>query len=107
MSLRKRLKVLAYGSTPGVRGAFPYFGCKVYFPRGSIAFLAACDQGVYEAQNVRLINSLIRPGSTFLDIGANIGLMALPVLHANPDARVTSFEASSNVIPYLARTIEE
>jgi FkbM family methyltransferase len=107
MSLRKRLKVLIYGSLPGARGSFPYFGTRVYFPNESQTFLAACDQGVYESANVSIINSLVRPATTFVDVGANIGLMSLPVLKANPDINVVAFEASPNVLPFLERTIAE
>jgi FkbM family methyltransferase len=105
MSLRKRLKRFLYGYCPGFAGAFPYFGAKVYFPPRSASFLAACQQGIFEAPNVRIIQRLVRPGTTYFDVGSNIGLMALPILHALPDCRVVSFEPSPNALPWLRRTI--
>jgi FkbM family methyltransferase len=105
MTLRKTVKRWIYGSCPGLAGAFPYFGTKVYFPPGSMSFLAAFDQGIFEAENVHLLTALTRPGTYCLDVGTNIGLMSLPVLKAVPEARVVSFEASPNVLPYLTRTI--
>jgi FkbM family methyltransferase len=106
VNLRKRIKKWLYGSCPGIAGSFPYFGAKVYFPKGSLNFLAACIQGVYENANVRLLASLVKPATTFLDVGAHIGLMSLPVLKAVQDAQVVAFEASPTILPYLRQTIE-
>lgn len=105
MTWRSKLKYWLYGSCPGFAGSFPYFATRVYFPKGSLSFAAACDQGIFEAHNVRLLQSLVRPGTFFLDVGTNIGLMSLPILNGNPDVHVVSFEASPNVLPYLTRTI--
>jgi len=107
MSFRKSAKRWLYGSCPGFAGAFPYFGTRVYFPKGSLSFLATCDQGIFEADNTRLLQGIVRPGTWLFDVGANIGLMALPVLQGVVDARVLSFEASPNVISFLKRTISE
>jgi FkbM family methyltransferase len=105
MSFRKSVKRWLYGSCPGFAGAFPYFGTKVYFPKGSQSFLAACEQGIFEADNARLLQGLCRPGSHMFDVGANIGLMALPVLQSVPDCKIVSFEPSPNTLPWLERTI--
>lgn len=107
MNLRQTMKWWLYGSCPGFAGAFPYYGVKVHFPKGSRSFWAACDQGIYEADNVRILLALARPDAVMFDIGANIGLMAAPVLRHEPKCRIVSFEPSPNVLPYLQRTIEE
>ena len=44
MTLRKILKRWLYGSCPGFAGAFPYYGVKIHFPKGSVTFCAACEQ---------------------------------------------------------------
>ena len=107
MTIRKRIKKWVYGYCPGFAGAFPYFGTKIYFPKGSWSFYAACEQGIFEADNVRILQSLARPGEMSFDVGANIGLMAAPVLRHEPNCRVVSFEPSLNVLPYIQRTIAE
>ena len=107
MTLRQRLKYWLYGYCPGFAGAFTYFGTKIYFPKGSLSFLAACQQGIFEADNVRLLQGLVRPGSLFFDVGTNIGLMSVPVMRTVPGARVVSFEPSPNSIPWLQRTMAE
>jgi len=49
--------------------------------------------------------SQARDDTYMLDIGANIGLMAIPVLQLKPRVRVLSFEPSPNTLPVLERTI--
>jgi len=101
VSLRKWSKYHLYGCV----GAFPYFGFQVYFPSRCTAFRRACAEGVFEAENVRALQLLCRPGSYMFDVGANLGLMALPVLRSVPDSRVISFEPSPNALPWLRKTV--
>lgn len=105
--IRKLVKRWLYGRCPGFAGSFPYFGTRVFFPKGSLSFRAACEQGVFEADNVRFLQGLVRPGTWLFDVGANIGLMSVPVLAQIPDATVLSFEPSPNVLAWLRRTIAE
>jgi FkbM family methyltransferase len=103
MRLKAELKLRIYGAA----GSFPYFRNKVYFPKGSHVFERACGEGVYEKQSVRLIAALVRPASVYLDVGANIGLLAIPILDYEPACQVVSFEPSPNALPYLERTARE
>lgn len=104
-ALRKRLKRFVYGSLPGFRGRVPYQGAVVHFPNGSWSFELICEQGIFEADNVRVLQAMMRPDTWMFDVGANIGLMAIPVLHKFGQARVLSFEPSPNSVPWLERTI--
>jgi FkbM family methyltransferase len=103
MNLRKQLKRLIFGRL----GWFNYAGIKVYFPPQSGAFQAACEQGIYESENLQILAALIRPGTVYFDVGANIGLMAAPFLFHDADRRVVSFEPSPTALPYLRRTVRE
>lgn len=103
--IRRLLKYWLYGFCPGLAGAFPYFGTRVYFPRGSFMFRLACAQGVFEREIINLITALIEPGTTMFDVGANIGLMAIPALKTCSSCRVVSFEPSPSSVPYLQKTI--
>jgi FkbM family methyltransferase len=105
--LRKRIKKWLYGSCPGLAGAFRYYNTKVYFPKNSIIFHLACDQGIYESENIRLISALLAPDTVYFDVGANIGLMALPLLHTCPGCTVVSFEPSPNTLQFLSRTAKD
>ena len=105
MTLRKLIKFWLYNSCPGFAGRFPYYGTHVYFPRNAPIFRLLCQSGMYEYDIVSRVTKLIRPNSTFFDVGANIGLMSVPALATCPSCRVVSFEPSPNTLPFLERTI--
>jgi len=107
MTLRQRAKYLIYNSAPGFSGRFPYYGTNVYFQRSAQSFRVVCASGTYEAEVVNVTTHLVRPNTTMLDVGANIGLMAIPVLRCCPTCQVISFEPSPNSLPYLQRTANE
>lgn len=104
MSLRKEIKKWLYGNCPGFAGSFPYYGTKVYFPKNSLVFRLACEQGIYENKNLILISGLIRPNTVYFDVGANIGLMSIPLLYSYPSCNVVSVEPSPNTLPFLIQT---
>lgn len=107
MSLRQHFKHWLYGRCPGFAGVYPYFGSRIHFPKGSLLFRLVCEQGVFESENLNLLRDHTKPGTWLFDVGANIGLMSAPIVAQVPEARVLSFEASPNVLPYLEQTISE
>src|SRR5712691_12881150 len=100
MRLRGRIKWWLHTYVPGLAGWFWYYGTRVYFPRRALIFDLVCAEGIYEADLTRVILSLVRPGSWYFDLGANIGLMSVPVVASAPESRVLSFEPSPNSLPY-------
>ena len=104
MRLRALAKRHLFGSLPLLRGRFPYYGHTVYFPLGSHLFERACVEGIYERDTTNLILALAEPGKTYFDVGANIGLLSVPVLAACPGVKVVSIEASPNTLPFLKKT---
>ncbi len=102
--LRPVLKRWYYSYWPGQAGSFPYFGTRVFFPPRAHLFERVCAEDIYEAANVRLLKSLVRPETCYFDVGANIGLMSVPLLCECLTARVVSFEPSPNAQPYLKQT---
>ncbi|MCJ0742448.1 FkbM family methyltransferase [Pedobacter montanisoli] len=62
------------------------------------------DEGYYEEKNIALMRSLIKANTTVFDIGANIGLMSIPILASINSVKVISVEASPNSFPFLAKT---
>ncbi len=106
ISLKRTVKRWLYGSCPGFKGAFPYFGTTMYFPPDCLLFEIAASEGIFEHENLRLLQAALRPNTWAFDIGANIGLMsAPPLLHSEPTLRVVSIEASPRTAAHLARTI--
>lgn len=107
MNLRKLAKYWLYNTVPGFSGRFPYFGTMVHFPKDALIFRAVCDQGIFEAEIVQRMVKLARPNTTVFDVGANLGLMSVPVLKECPTCRVVSFEPSPSSLPFLERTKSE
>jgi FkbM family methyltransferase len=103
--LRRHFKRWLYSSCPSYKGVFPYFGEQIHFPPGSLMFELAMNEGIFEAGNLKLLQAALRPGSWAFDVGANIGLMSAPLLHAEPTLHVVSIEASPRTAEFLARTI--
>lgn len=90
------------------KGFFIYYGHHLYFPKDSLIFKRAMDEGgIYEKDNLTVIQSYLNSGSVMFDIGANIGIMAVPLLWNMPELKVISVEASPNSLPYLNRTHAE
>jgi FkbM family methyltransferase len=107
MTFRQMVKYWFYGQCPGVAGQFPYYGMRVYFPPGAAIFKVICQQGVFESEIIHLLTTLARPDTWVFDVGANIGLMSVPVLQSCSTCRVVSFEPSPNSLPYLQRSSAE
>jgi FkbM family methyltransferase len=107
MTIRQHIKYWLHNSCPGIKGSFPYFGTKLHFPPDSLSFKAVCQQGIYESTNVQMLKALALPGTTVFDVGANIGLMAAPLLHHLPSIQIVSFEPSPNTLPYLRQSRDE
>jgi FkbM family methyltransferase len=105
--LKHLAKRLLY-APPGKKDCvFPYFGAQAHFPAGAHVVLRAFEEGIFQEDLVQRICHALRPDSWFFDIGANLGLMSLPVLHFVKGSRVVSFEPSPNALPYLQRTCQE
>lgn len=103
-SLKKYIKRTVFKRIWNSKGVFPYYNHKVYFPNNSIIFKRALVEGIYESENVNLMSNLVKENSVVLDIGANIGLMALPMLSLAKQTTVISVEPSPNSFPFLLKT---
>lgn len=106
MTLRSIAKRVLYESCR-FAGVFPYYGTKVYFPKGCHLFNEVIrQQGIYERDNVNILVNLVKKDSVVFDIGANIGLISIPILQRRPDCTVVSFEPSPNNSSFLKRTAQ-
>ena len=66
----------------------------------------ACFMGFYEPQETVLLQSLLRPGMTFVDIGANWGYFTLLAADlVGPAGRVVSFEPHPALYQRLAQNV--
>lgn len=93
-----------YRHAPFMRGRFNYYGHTIYFPLGSYIFELAYAEGIYEHETTNLILSLVETGTTYIDVGANIGLLSVPVLAERPGVKILSIEASPETLQFLQKT---
>jgi len=64
--------------------------------------------GSFERLETRLVRKLLRPGMTFVDVGANVGYYtALAAQQVGPTGSVFAFEPSDYAYPRLIRMIEQ
>lgn len=62
--------------------------------------------GVYEAEHIRFIVNNIPLNGCFIDAGANIGSICIPVAKQRPDVQVIAVEASAKVFGYLKQNVQ-
>jgi FkbM family methyltransferase len=85
-------------------GKYPFFGHWVFFPKNSLLINVLRKTGDFEPQTHQLLWQFARKNTTFFDVGANIGLLSIPILSIAPDVEVVSFEPSPAVLPFLKKT---
>jgi len=86
------------------KGSFNYYNQTIYFPKNSVIFKRVIKEGIYEHAVLSIITPLIKPDTEVFDIGANIGIMAIPLLSFDKSITVVSVEASPNSLPFLKKT---
>jgi FkbM family methyltransferase len=67
--------------------------------------LFAC--GVYEPDTLAAILARLKRGGVYVDVGANVGALALPVAALRPDARVICIEADPHIAAVLRHNVAE
>ncbi len=87
-----------------ITGSFTYYDQQIFFPKNSEIFLRTIKEGIYEADTLRVITALIKPGTEVFDIGTNIGTISIPILSCFETITLISVEASPNTLPYLMKT---
>ena len=63
--------------------------------------------GVYEPDTLGAILSRLNVRGIFVDVGANVGAIALPVAARRPDAQVVCIEADPSIAAILRRNVVE
>lgn len=65
-----------------------------------------CINGQYEPQTIKLISDLLPPGGFFIDIGANIGSIVIPLCLQKKDIKSIAIEASPWIFKYLVNNVD-
>jgi FkbM family methyltransferase len=63
--------------------------------------------GIYEWAYIKLMIQKIPANGTMLDLGANIGSIAIPIAKLRPDVKIIAVEASSRVFSYLIHNVKK
>ena len=85
-------------------GKYPYFGHWVYFPKNSFIIKLLRETGDFEPQTRHLLWQFALDDTTFFDVGANIGILSVPILSLTQRVNVISFEPSPAVRSFLKKT---
>jgi FkbM family methyltransferase len=71
-----------------------------------VAFHLLID-GIYEVETQKFVLQTLKPGSVFVDVGANVGCFTMPAAQVvGESGTVLAIEASPKVFPYLERNVE-
>ena len=82
------------------------YGYKMKFHPSAIS-AALWEDRQYRRQEVELLLSFLQPGDTYVDIGANVGSLALAAsVKVGPEGGVYAIEACPRTFHYLLRNIE-
>jgi FkbM family methyltransferase len=83
------------------------YGCKYLLPNliETISFELFIN-GIYERDTHEFLLKRIPANAVFLDLGANIGSIVIPICRKRNDLRVISVEAAPWVFEYLKKNIE-
>jgi FkbM family methyltransferase len=108
---KERLARSIFKKSLGIRKNIPIkgkFGCAYLLPNiiENIGFEIFIN-GVYEENTSDFIVSRLPPNGVFLDLGANIGAITIPVQAKRKDVRVVSVEAAPWIFSYLEQNLKQ
>lgn len=63
--------------------------------------------GVYEQKTIKYLVQTIPRGGVLIDVGANVGAIAVVTARLRPDVKVHAFEASPFIFSFLKENIEQ
>jgi FkbM family methyltransferase len=83
------------------------YGCKYYLPnlKEALAF-DIYTNGIYEQETHDFLFRSIGKNAVFLDLGANIGSITIPLCKRRPDIKAVCVEAAPWLADYLKRNLE-
>jgi FkbM family methyltransferase len=82
------------------------FSCSYYLPNLTENIeLDIFVNGVYEEKTINYLDKLIPSNCSYLDLGANIGAVLIPLCKKRPDIRAIAVEAAPWIYQYLQKNI--
>jgi len=82
-------------------------GMQITVPWNDVAGNEIYNKGWYEEPTVEVFRTILKTGTTFIDVGANVGQYTLLAAGAlgGEDPRIHSFEPAPTIFPYLADNV--
>lgn len=82
------------------------FGCSYFLPNATenVGFDIFVN-GIYEPETHEILKNLIPKNGVFVDIGANIGSITIPLAKRRPDVKMIAIEAAPWIYKYLEKNI--
>jgi len=85
-----------------------YLNTTFNVPTNDITILPSMLNGEYEKLELNVLQKLLKPGDTFVDVGANIGIhTVLAAKRVGSKGKVFSFEPEAGNLQILKRNLEE
>jgi FkbM family methyltransferase len=117
MYLIKRIMKFAYGKLkktldcfrPFIR-QYNYCGYSLFYSKGTSLIERIRETGAYEQSTCDIIDRLLKDkeNPTVIDVGANIGLISLHILHSKKEnATIYAFEPGEHQFSLFSRTIDK
>ncbi len=97
-----RYRLANLGNSNGSH-TYVYYGVPIHHTPQDKMVQRTLDEGIFESDVVKTIRQFLQSGTTYLDIGANIGLLSVQFLN-NADLTVHSFEPGPSTFPLLQRS---
>ena len=84
------------------------YGCSYLLPNliENVSFDIYVN-GIFEEETLHFLGKMIPDGGVFLDLGANIGAITIPLSRKRKDIRVVCVEASPHVFDYLEKNLTQ
>ena len=82
------------------------FGARYLLPnlKDNISFDIYVN-GIYEKETIDLLDRLLPAGGYYLDLGANIGAILVPLARRRPDIKILAVEAAPWIFHYLKENV--
>ncbi|MFQ6030042.1 MAG: FkbM family methyltransferase [Dehalococcoidia bacterium] len=97
-------QIVLYGMMPN---PMEINGYKLYFHRAARSTAWTFYRGDYERETTETVRSLLKPGMTFVDLGANLGYFTILASRlVEPEGRVYAFEPEPALRDSLTRNVQ-
>lgn len=86
---------------------FGHYRCQYILPHIiEYSYWEVFYNGIYEPNTLKYLNTHLPQNGCFIDVGANIGLISIPLAKLRPDVSIYAIEADPHIFSYLNQNIQ-